>query len=56
MEDSARFVYALAKRCRQYYLSVTTITQDVNDFYVHRMARRLNISGLTCEYCRSKFF
>jgi type IV secretory pathway VirB4 component len=31
-EDSARFVYALVKRCRKYYLGVTTITQDVNDF------------------------
>lgn len=31
-EDSAKFVYALAKRCRKYYLGITTITQDVNDF------------------------
>ncbi len=31
-EDSARFVFALAKRCRKYYLGLTTITQDVNDF------------------------
>jgi type IV secretory pathway VirB4 component len=31
-EDSARFIYALVKRCRKYYLGVTTITQDVNDF------------------------
>jgi len=31
-EDSARFVFALVKRCRKYYLGVTTITQDVNDF------------------------
>lgn len=31
-EDSAKFVYALVKRCRKYYLGVTTITQDVNDF------------------------
>ncbi|MDP2655991.1 MAG: ATP-binding protein [bacterium] len=31
-EDSAKFVYALAKRCRKYYLGLTTITQDVNDF------------------------
>lgn len=33
-EDSAKFVYALVKRCRKYYLGVTTITQDVNDFLV----------------------
>lgn len=31
-EDSAKFIYALVKRCRKYYLGVTTITQDVNDF------------------------
>jgi len=31
-EDSAKFVYALVKRCRKYYLGVTTITQDVGDF------------------------
>jgi len=31
-EDSAKFMYALVKRCRKYYLGVTNITQDVNDF------------------------
>src|SRR3989339_992382 len=31
-EDSARFIHALVKRCRKYFLGVTTITQDVNDF------------------------
>jgi type IV secretory pathway VirB4 component len=31
-ENSAKFIYALVKRCRKYYLGVTTITQDVNDF------------------------
>ncbi len=31
-EDSAKFIFALAKRARKYYLGVTTITQDVNDF------------------------
>jgi type IV secretory pathway VirB4 component len=31
-EDSARFIYALVKRCRKYYLGITTITQDVQDF------------------------
>lgn len=33
-EDSAKFIYALVKRCRKYYLGVTTITQDVNDFLI----------------------
>jgi conjugal transfer ATP-binding protein TraC len=31
-EDSAKFIFALIKRCRKYYLGVTTITQDINDF------------------------
>ena len=31
-EDSAKFIFALVKRCRKYYLGVTTITQDVQDF------------------------
>jgi len=31
-EDSARFLFGLAKRARKYYLGVTTITQDVGDF------------------------
>lgn len=31
-EDSAKFIYSLVKRSRKYYLGVTTITQDVNDF------------------------
>ena len=31
-DDSATFLYGLVKRCRKYYLGVTTITQDVEDF------------------------
>lgn len=31
-EDSAKFIFALVKRARKYWLGVTTITQDVNDF------------------------
>ncbi|MFC1622324.1 VirB4-like conjugal transfer ATPase, CD1110 family, partial [Patescibacteria group bacterium] len=31
-EDSARFIYGIAKRARKYYLGLTTISQDVNDF------------------------
>ncbi|MFA7286137.1 MAG: ATP-binding protein [Patescibacteria group bacterium] len=31
-EDSAKFIFALVKRARKYYLGVTTITQDVSDF------------------------
>ncbi len=31
-EDSASFIFAIAKRCRKYYLGLTTATQDVEDF------------------------
>jgi conjugal transfer ATP-binding protein TraC len=31
-DDSARFLFGLVKRARKYYLGVTTITQDVEDF------------------------
>ncbi len=31
-EDAAAFLYGIAKRCRKYYLGLTTITQDVADF------------------------
>jgi len=31
-EDSASFVYGIAKRARKYYLALTTATQDVQDF------------------------
>jgi type IV secretory pathway VirB4 component len=30
--DSAAFIYSMVKRARKYYLGVTTITQDVEDF------------------------
>ena len=31
-EDSARFLYGIVKRARKYYLGITTITQDIDDF------------------------
>jgi len=31
-KDSASFLYSMAKRARKYYLGITTITQDVEDF------------------------
>jgi len=30
--DSANFLYSIAKRARKYYLGLTTLTQDVEDF------------------------
>jgi type IV secretory pathway VirB4 component len=31
-KDSAQFLYGIAKRARKYYLGLTTVTQDVDDF------------------------
>ncbi len=31
-DDSAKFLFGLVKRSRKYYLGITTITQDVEDF------------------------
>lgn len=31
-EDSARFLFGIVKRARKYFLGITTITQDVEDF------------------------
>jgi type IV secretory pathway VirB4 component len=31
-EEGASFLFGIVKRCRKYWLGVTTITQDVNDF------------------------
>ena len=31
-EDAASFLFGIAKRCRKYYLGLTTITQDISDF------------------------
>ncbi|MCL4353716.1 ATP-binding protein [Patescibacteria group bacterium] len=31
-EDSAAFVYSIAKRARKYFLGLTTVTQDAEDF------------------------
>lgn len=38
-EDSAKFMFSLAKRARKYNLGLTTITQDVEDFMSSRMGR-----------------
>ncbi|NLE31059.1 DUF87 domain-containing protein, partial [Candidatus Dojkabacteria bacterium] len=40
-EDSARFMYSIAKRARKYYLGLTTITQDVADFLNNDMGRAI---------------
>jgi type IV secretory pathway VirB4 component len=40
-EDSASFLFSLAKRARKYNLGVTTISQDVEDFMGSRMGRAI---------------
>lgn len=40
-EDSANFLFSLAKRARKYYLGLTTITQDVEDFISSKMGRAI---------------
>ena len=39
--DSASFLFSLAKRARKYYLGLTTITQDVEDFMSSKMGRAI---------------
>ncbi len=40
-EDSASFIFSVAKRARKYNLGITTITQDVEDFIGSRMGRSI---------------
>lgn len=40
-EDSANFLFSLAKRARKYNLGITTISQDVEDFIGSRMGRAI---------------
>jgi conjugal transfer ATP-binding protein TraC len=49
-EDSAQFLFGIAKRARKYYLGLTTITQDVDDFlnsqYGHAVVSNSSIQML----------
>ncbi|MDP3685435.1 MAG: ATP-binding protein [bacterium] len=38
-EESAQFLFGIAKRARKYFLGVTTITQDVTDFLTSRYGK-----------------
>lgn len=40
-DDSANFMFSLAKRARKYALGLTTITQDVEDFMGSKMGRAI---------------
>lgn len=39
--DSALFLYSMAKRARKYYLGLTTITQDVEDFLASDLGKAI---------------
>lgn len=40
-DDSANFLFSLAKRARKYHLGLTTITQDVEDFMGSKLGRAI---------------
>ena len=47
-EQSAQFIYSIAKRARKYYLGLTTISQDVDEFVESSYGRAIiNNSYLT---------
>ncbi|MDD5551567.1 MAG: DUF87 domain-containing protein [Candidatus Pacebacteria bacterium] len=40
-EEAASFLFGIAKRARKYYLGVSTITQDVNDFMISEYGKSI---------------
>jgi type IV secretory pathway VirB4 component len=40
-EDSAQFLWSVVKRARKYYLGLTTITQDVEDFLAQDIGKAI---------------
>jgi type IV secretory pathway VirB4 component len=40
-EDSAQFLWSIVKRARKYYLGLTTITQDVEDFLARDIGKAI---------------
>lgn len=40
-EDAAAFLFGIAKRCRKYFLGLTTITQDVSDFMASKYGKAI---------------
>ncbi len=47
--DSAQFIYSMAKRARKYYLGITTITQDVEDF-IHNDYGKAIVSNASIQF------
>jgi type IV secretory pathway VirB4 component len=48
-QDSSAFVYSMVKRARKYYLGITTITQDVEDF-LHNEYGRAIVSNSSIQF------
>jgi type IV secretory pathway VirB4 component len=48
-QDSANFIYSMAKRARKYYLGITTITQDVEDF-LHNDYGKAIVSNASIQF------
>ena len=40
-DDSANFMFSMAKRARKYFLGLTTISQDVEDFMGSKLGRAI---------------
>jgi type IV secretory pathway VirB4 component len=50
-EESAQFIYSIAKRARKYYLGLTTISQDVDEFITSMYGKAIiNNSSLTMQH------
>lgn len=47
--DSAMFIYSMVKRARKYYLGITTITQDVEDF-LHNDYGKAIVSNASIQF------
>ncbi|MFH2118688.1 MAG: ATP-binding protein [Candidatus Paceibacterota bacterium] len=47
--DSASFIHSMAKRARKYYLGITTITQDVEDF-LHNDYGKAIVSNASIQF------
>ena len=48
-QDSASFIHAMSKRARKYYLGITTITQDVEDF-LHNDYGKAIVSNASIQF------
>ncbi len=47
--DSAQFIYSMTKRARKYYLGITTVTQDVEDF-IHNNYGKAIVSNASVQF------